>query len=204
MDKSFEIGKPTSDEGVSHYRDEILTIINDIEIKVRSVVPDELLHQETHEKKHIYARREREQYEEIRQDVCASFGVSYDDEHVYLHDSVEGTQRALRAFYVLIDSINKQAFYGEGRIDHNTLLIKLCDKLAAFDGVSTYESVTRAMDEEPLKYLIFKGFLSKKEFKELSDASRSVLETPIIDGNGHKISTPSTWFVTGHNIPEVK
>ncbi len=56
------------------------------------------------------------------------------------------------------------------------------------------------MDSGNKGYLIFKGFVSIKKFREISEGSRKVLETPIRDSDGEIIETAEDWFVTGHNI----
>jgi hypothetical protein len=201
--KSFEIAAAQKENG-EDYHAKLLHIINDINVKVRAVEPDARFHAEIHEKRRLDATKEIEEFQEIRQDVCDSFGVTNDDDHVYLYRGPGvGEQRAMRAFFVLIDSLSKESFYGEGRIDHITLFRNLASKLKKIDGKSDFETITQSMeDESSLRYLVFKGFLSTKEFQELSDSSRKILETPIIDEKGQKVETPSTWFVTGHNIPE--
>jgi hypothetical protein len=204
MEKSFLIEKPV-ERKESHYHEGILRIINDLEKRVRSIEPNALLHKELHEKRRIDARSEVKEFEEVRRDVCESFGVSYDEDHVLMHSNFGGAveQRALRAFFVLIDAITKEAVYGEGRIDHITLYRKLCDRLAEIEADPKVDFETVSQDETG-RYLIFKGFVSTKEFVELSESNRRVLETPIIDENNQKIETPKTWFVTGHNLPESK
>ena len=201
MTKSFSIENPP--EGAStKYHDELLRIINDIEKQVRSIEPDPALHNELHEQKYMDARAETVEFEPIRKDVCESFGVPDDGEHTYIHEGAGiGSQRALRAFFILIDTLSKESFYGEGRIDHNTLLEKLTEKLSRIDKDATSDSIMNTLDTDSLRYLVFKGFLSTKEFQELSESSRKILETPIVDKEGQKIVTPSTWFITGHNIP---
>ncbi len=201
--KKYELLQPSSSEVPSNYHDKLLHIINDVSIKVRSVELNKGFHDEVHEKKRIDATKEAVEFLEVRKDVCESFGVPLDDEHVYLYRGPgDGHQRALRAFFVLIDSLTKQAFYGEGRIDHITLFRGLADKLAKIDPESTFNKITGEMAKDSLRYLVFKGFVSTKEFQELSESNRKVIETPIIDETGAKVETPSTWFITGHNIPE--
>jgi hypothetical protein len=202
MSKEFSIEKPIQSES-SHYHEDILRIINDLEKQVRSVSPDRLMHDELHEKRTIDTQSEIMEFEDIRKDVCESFGIPYDEEHVYLYNKPGAIeQRALRAFFVLIDAVSKEAFYGEGRIDHITLYRKLCEKLAiADDPTITFETVSQD-ESKPQRFITFKGFVSTKEFAELSETNRRVLETPILDESGKKVETPKTWFVTGHNLPE--
>jgi len=199
MEKSFSIEKPAGSKE-SHYHEGILRIINDLEKRVRAIEPNAVLHKELHEKRRMDARAEVKEFEEVRKDVCESFGVPYDEEHVYLQSNFGiKEQRALRAFFVLIDAISKEAFYGEGRTDHIALYTKLCDRLAEIDPHVNFETVSQ---DETGRYITFKGFVSTKEFAELSESNRRVLETPIIDEKNQKIETPKTWFVTGHNLPE--
>jgi hypothetical protein len=200
MSKEFSIEQAPTTEN-THYHESILRIINDLEKRVRAIEPNAVLHKELHEKRRIDARAELKEFEEVRKDVCESFGVPFDEEHIYIYsksgDVVE--QRALRAFFVLIDALTKEAFYGEGRIDHISLYRKLCDRLSDVDPQADFETVSQ---DETGRYITFKGFISTKEFAELSDSNRRVLETPIIDEDNKVIETPKTWFVTGHNLPE--
>ncbi len=201
MSKEFSIEQQVHSEK-GHYHEDILKIINHIETQVRAIEPDALMHKELHTKRMIDARKESVEFEEVRKDVCESFGVPVDQEHIYLHsNSGANEQRALRAFFILIDTITKEAFYGEGRIDHITLYRKLCDRLSEIDPKADFDTISQD-DSDPQRYLVFKGFVSTKEFAELSEQNRRVLETPIIDEAGNKIETPKTWFVTGHNLPE--
>ncbi len=202
MPKEFSIEKPIQNEA-SHYHEAILSIINGLEKQVRAVEPDALLHKELHEQRLMDARAEVKEFTEVRGDVCESFGVPNDDEHIYIFNKPSATeQRAFRAFFVLIDAVTKESFYGEGRTNHIMLFTKLCEKLAAVEGSNvTYETVSEDTSV-PQRYLTFKGFVSTKEFADLSESNRKMLETPIFDENGTKIETPKTWFVTGHNLPE--
>jgi hypothetical protein len=202
MSKEFSIEQaPVSDN--THYHEGILKIINHLEKQVRSIEPNAVLHKELHEKRRIDARAEAKEFEEVRKDVCESFGVPFDEEHIYIYSKSGNVveQRALRAFFVLIDALNKEALYGEGRIDHNLLYVNLCDKLAEIEGDPKVDFETVSQDETG-RYITFKGFVSTKEFAELSESNRRVLETPIIDEDGKIIETPKTWFITGHNLPE--
>lgn len=188
-----------------NYKDRILSIVNDIEKRVRVINPDQLLSKELHEHRALDARKENVEFGAVRRDVCESFGVPNDSEHMYSYGSEgQGTveQRALRAFFVLIDTVRQENFYGEGRIDHNTLFRNLVGLAQKFDPTIDFESVVDRMDTDPPQYLVFKGFLSVKDFREISDSSRKVLETPLFDNEGKKIETAADWFLTGHNLPE--
>jgi len=78
----------------------------------------------------------------------------------------------------------------------------LRDKLSRFDHFATFDSVSED-ESDPPRYLIFKGFMSTDGFQtSLSESSRNILETPIIDENGNRINTPGNWFISGHNLPE--
>ena len=202
MTKTFSYETPVQQEG-SHYKEDILKIINHIEMQVRAVEPDALLHTELHKKRLVDSRLESREFEDVRKDVCASFGVKMDEDHVLVIESdVAKEQRAFRAFFVLVDALSKEAFYGEGRVFHAEIFQKICDRLLSkFAPGVDYEMVASDQSEPP-RFLTFKGFVSTKEFQELSDSNRIFLETPIMDENGNRVETPNNWFVTGHNLPE--
>jgi hypothetical protein len=204
MSKEFSIEQAPVNEN-THYHEGILKIINHLEKQVRSIEPNAVLHKELHEKRMVDARAEIKEFEDVRRDVCESFGVPFDEEHVYLYGKSSNIniveQRALRAFFVLIDALTKEALYGEGRIDHITLYRKLCDKLAEIEGDPKVDFETVSQDKAG-RYITFKGFVSTKEFAELSESNRKMLETPIVDEEGKIIETPKTWFITGHNLDE--
>lgn len=204
-EKTFSIEKQSKSE--KSYKAQILNIINNIEKRVKVVEPDQMLDRELHKKKYLDARRERVEFEPVRRDICESFGVPFDSEHMYFYnDDVEAgpkEQRALRAFFVLIDTVRKEGFFGEGRIDHNTLFRNIVDLAKKFDKDITFESTVENMDADPPAYLIFKGFMSTKEFREISENSRKVLETPIVNDDGEKVETAEDWFITGHNLTEL-
>ena len=199
--KEFEISQP-NEKAPTNYHEKLLHIINGINIQVRAIEPDTGFHNEVHQQKRLDATKEIAEFAEIRADVCESFGVPNDDEHTYIYRGPgDGEQRAFRAFFVLIDALNKKAFYGEGRIGHITLFQKLATMLQKTDPESSFENITGELAKDSMRYLVFKGFLSTKEFAELSESNRKVLETPILDENGEKIETPTSWFITGHSIP---
>jgi hypothetical protein len=202
MSKEFSIEQAPVNED-THYHEGILKIINALEKQVRSIKPDVVFNKELHEKRRIDARAETKEFEEVRKDVCESFGVPFDEEHIYIYSKSGAIveQRSLRAFFVLIDALTKEALYGEGRTDHNILYVNLCDRLAKIESDPKVDFETVSQDETG-RYLTFKGFVSTKEFAELSESNRRVLETPIVDEEGKRIETPKTWFVTGHNLPE--
>ncbi|TSC67151.1 MAG: hypothetical protein G01um101472_505 [Parcubacteria group bacterium Gr01-1014_72] len=205
-ERAFTIEKASAEKHPS-YKDSLLQIVNDIERRVRVINPDAVLQRETHIKKLIDARKEVAEYEEVRKDIAESFGVSLDADHTYIHAQGEAgaiEQRALRAFFILIDTFHEENFYSEGRIDHNALFRNLIPLLKKIDENIDFETIAEGMDTDPPRFLVFKGFLSTKAFREVSDAARKVLETPIFDSDGRKIDTAEEWFVTGHNVPEPK
>lgn len=202
-EKQFSIEETKKTEG-GEYRAKILNIINDIEKRVRVVEPDAVLHRELHEKRVVDSRREVEGFKETRQDVIDSFGITNDPDHIYFFNDDQPVgvqeQRALRAFFIMIDTVKKEGFYGEGRIDHNTLFRKLVELASKFQEGLSFESVVEKADTDPPQFLVFKGFLSKSDFREISESSRKILETPIFDESGKPIETAENWFITGHNL----
>lgn len=200
MEKSFHIEGPSSERG--NYHESLLRIVNEAEKRVRAVIGiDKVMHDELHEKKVIDSRQEEVEFTDVRKDICESFGIPFDDEHIYIYEGKIGNQRAMRAFYVLIDAVREISLYGEGRIGHVILLNKLAERLSRITGLSEKEISADIDDDTSEKYLIFKGFLSIDGFKDMSDTNRRVLETPIVDEFGQKVETPENWFVTGHNVP---
>ncbi|TSC66999.1 MAG: hypothetical protein CEO19_409 [Parcubacteria group bacterium Gr01-1014_73] len=202
-EKQFSIEEIKKTEG-REYRTKLLNIINDIEKRVRVVEPDAVLHRELHEKRVVDSRLEKEDFKETRQDVIDSFGIADDPDHIYFFNDNQPIgdkeQRALRAFFIMIDTVRKEGFYGEGRIDHNTLFRKLVELASKFQEGLSFESVVEKTDTDPPQFLVFKGFLSKSDFKEISESSRKILETPIFDQSGQPIETAENWFITGHNL----
>lgn len=208
MEKKFSLETPAQQTEHFGYKDRILSIINEVEERARVVNPDPRLNRELHERKVMDTRQEMREFEPVRKDICEAFGVHLDDEHVFIYDPHRGSvgpveQRALRSFYVLIDSIRKEGFYGEGRSIHHLLLNKLIEKAKDKDPRVTEEQVLAGINANPPSYIAFKGFLSTREFKEISDASRKVLETPLFDKEGKLVETAENWFVSGHNLEEM-
>lgn len=208
MDKQFSFETPAKKGEHLGYKNRILSVINEVERRVRVVMPDESLHRELHEKRALDTRHEVKEFEKIRRDVCETFGVPYNEDHVYIYDPHRGNvgpkeQRALRCFFVLIDTLKGEGFYGEGRTVHNVLLNKLTEKITERDSAITYEEILQGINKNPPSFIVFKGFLSTKEFREISDGSRQVLETPLFDERGAKIQTAEDWFVSGHNLEEM-
>lgn len=188
-----------------HYKDKLLKIVNEYEEYVRSLVPGVTMDQENHAQVVIDATQEREKFKEVRKDICESFGVTIDDEHMYVYEGNESAQegpaeqRAQRAFVVLIDAQKKEHFYGEGRIDHFTLYKELVSRALGkeMDDISAQMAFHEGKTK---RFLYFKGFLDPEEFKSLSEEARQPLKTPIYDKEGNQIETPSTWYLTGHNF----
>ena len=202
-EKSFFIEKP-SEENEQSYKQKLLSIINDAEENIRLIIPDQGFHSEIHKEKVLSNKNEIKEHEEIRKDICESFGVPFDSDHVYLFDKEMGEmikkQRVERAFIVLIDIITREAFYGEGRISHAVLLNGIIDLASKNDPTLEREKVLDGIESNPPHFLTFKGFLSNDNFSSFSEASKSMLETPIFDQNGEVIETPGEWFLTGHSL----
>lgn len=194
-----------------NYKGRILKIINDLEQQVRFVAKKDSrdLHQEVHRKYEMttsqWIEKENKELENVRKDICESFGVSYDQEHVYIPKPEKGTtipQRPYRAFVVLIDALRDQKFYGEDNDEHYNILHKLVT-LAENLGIET------AMDEilpddnsgqRTPNWLFFKGFLSNDGFQGMPERTRSILKTPIMDEEGNAVETPDNWFISGSTI----
>ena len=202
-EKQFSIEEPKKKEG-REYQTKLLNIINNIEKRVRVIEPDAALHRELHEKRIIDSRREVENFKEVRQDLFDSFDITNDLDHVYFFNDNQAVsdkeQRTLRAFFIMIDTVKKEGFYGEGRIDNNTLFRNLVELAAKFQKGLSFETIVEKTDTDPPQVLVFKGFLSTSDFTEISESSRKILETPIFDESGKPIETAENWFITGHNL----
>ncbi len=205
MDKHFEIGQQ-NEELQPHYRDQILKIINDRELAIRSVSPDMYLDAETHHEEVLANEEEWKNYEAVRKDVCESFGVKQDDQHIFIYDKVtpvstSSKQRSSRAFCVVIDALTDEKFYGEGRISHIIIFNELVKRINKGKEDAFAESVFYKSNAEPSRYIYFKGFIDTNNFSHLSPESARVLKTPIFDDKGEEIKTPTNWFITDHNLP---
>ncbi len=208
MEKKFSFEVPANKSERLGYKDRILSIINEVEERVRVINPDDALNRELHGKKTIDARREVQEFEPVRRDVCEAFGIPFDDDHISIYDPHRSTtgpveQRAFRCFCVLIDSIKKEGFYGEGRIMHHALLNALIEKAREQDPNVTEEKIIAGIGATVPTYIFFKGFLSATDFREVSDVNRRVMETPLFDKNGKPVETAENWFVSGHNLEEM-
>ena len=204
-EKLFSIENPSA-EREQNYKAKILSIINDVEARVRLIIPNQGMDREIHEKRLIDTRKEAAEHSEIRKDLLETFGVPNDSEHVFIFDdytdqSKAKVQRAQRAFIVFIDALTKEAFYGEGRIGHALLLNNLERMFQEVTGEEiTGDLLEEGMKTDPPRFLTFKGFLSTDKFKTLSESSLSMIKTPIFDAEGQVIETPDTWFLTGHSL----
>ena len=106
MEKKFIFEVPKRKLESFGYKNQILAIINEVEERVRVVIPDERLHKELHESKIMDTRAEVRQFESVRKDICETFGVPFDEEHISIYDPHRTEQklvkqRALRCFSVL-------------------------------------------------------------------------------------------------------
>jgi hypothetical protein len=205
-EKSFSI-EHQNEEKQPNYKEEILKIINDYEKSVRAVSPDVDLDREIHQEKVIGHEEEWKEFEEVRKDVCESFGVSDDERHVYIHDKenavdVTSDQRAFRAFCVVIDALTDEKFYGEGRTWHVDLFNTLAARMNNGEADIFAEKVFYGQIAGASRYLFFKGFIANDSFQDLSERASKIIRTPIYDGEGSEIKTPDNWFITGHNLPK--
>lgn len=77
----------------------------------------------------INSERELKELEPIRQDICQSFSITGDPAHLYLAPSGKGPefQRGFRAFYILINALTDEGFYGEARKEHQEILENLIE-----------------------------------------------------------------------------
>lgn len=202
--KTFRI-EAQNEERQPHYKDQILRIINDHETTVRAVSPSLELEAVTQVERDIFVEGEIESYAEVRKDVCESFGVSADKRHIYIHEQhhdipANSKKRTVRAFVVVIDVLMGENFYGEGRTWHIELFNELVKRINRGKVDFGGESVFYGEQKGPSRYLFFKGFIDKDDFKGLSADAGQVLRTPIFDTEGKEIETPSNWFLTAHNL----
>ncbi len=208
-EKTFSIESAETKEPPK-YKAQIISIVNDVEKKVRFIDPesDKTLFKAVHTEKNLDTRREAEECEQIRQDICESFGVNIDDEHVIIYDPHKGqfspkvNQRAFRCFYVLIDSHSGEAYYAEGRTIHNALLNKIVHRMTQKNRDLTEDSIFEKIDTDPPQIMVFKGFLSADKFSQLESDHRALQEQHLYDEQGQKVETAPDWFLSGHNLPE--
>lgn len=191
------------------YKAQIISIINDIEKKIRYVDPEHNkdFFEAVHHHKNMDARAEKIEYEPLRKDVCESFGVPNDEDHVIILDAHKGQlassvkQRAFRCFYVLIQSQTGDSYYAEGRTIHHVLLNKIISKIRSKDPSISEDDIFAKIDTEPPEIMVFKGFLSTDNFAELDGNYRVSQEQSLYNADGEKIETASGWFISGHNLP---
>lgn len=175
-------------------------------MSVRSVSPDKHLDEETHKQESSTGHKEWQEYESVRKDVCESFGVKQDDEHIFIYDKdieidPNAKQRAFRAFCVVIDALTDEKYYGDGRTWHIDIFNELVKRINKGKMDYSAESVFFKSHNEPSRYLFFKGFIDIDNFNKLSKESSRVLKTPIFNKEGEEIETPANWFLTDHNLP---
>lgn len=215
MDKQFSLESHETREEPK-YRLQLIAIINDLEKRVRYIDPekDPTLFKKVHERKIVDARGESRKFNQIREDICRSFGVPLDDEHVCILDMHRGLekqkpmeQRVLRCFDVLIDLKRKEAYYTEGRTIHVMLLNKIINMAQKLHPTITEEGVKKGIEgeeKEARKFLMFKGFMSLDGFQMLSEPHKEDDEQKIYDLEGNPIETAKGWFISGHNLPTEK
>lgn len=189
MVKKFEFAKTNTEEENKESRQvRILKIINGSIIEAKIPQVSQLLHKELHKQKSIDTRGESEKYEDAREDVCSSFGVPEDEQHIFIEKEKSGSQRAFRAFVVFIDrkKINQEtglqeSFYGEGRSAHAQLLSSIMKKMQDYgikdvnidawvndtERVSPEFTLADIPNDPEIKngprWLFFKGFLLENE-----------------------------------------
>ncbi|PIP86901.1 hypothetical protein COW81_03165 [Candidatus Campbellbacteria bacterium CG22_combo_CG10-13_8_21_14_all_36_13] len=186
-----------------------LEVLNGLRKKVLApdMHPQGLLHKAVHVEKLIDSRGELESLEAVRDDILYTFGVPNDKDHVFIAErdgnSDVGTkkQRAVRAFYVLVDLLSETgdgtAYYAEGRDMHAHLFNTIVERFnVGADIDELYELITA---DNP-RFLTFKGFLSGENFADLPDTARATLEEKLTDSNGEVIETPPDWFITGTSL----
>jgi len=211
MEKKFSVEVHKNAEEPK-YRLKLIAIINDIERRVRYINPEKnkILHDEVHAKKLVDARKEKTEFTPIREDICKSFGVPIDDEHIIIidaHRSIENQksieQRVLRCFYVMIDVVRKEAYYAEGRTIHAVLLNKTIEMAQRKYPEIAKDKVKKEIEEgEATEFLVFKGFMSTDKFSQLSEPNRIEQGREIYDLEGKLIKTAEGWFISGHNISQ--
>ncbi len=200
--KTFEMGK--QNEVIQpNYKERILKIINDYEVAVRAVSPNQYLDAETHHREVPTGQKEAKDYETVRKDVCESFGVGQDDRHIYIHEKEKKIdpsvkQRLARAFVIVIDALTDEKFYGEGNTNHIEIFNELVDRINGGQDIFAEKTF---FEHTPSRYLFFKGFIDNKDFDYLSPDAIKILKTPIFDEEGQEINTPTNWFISDCNLP---
>ncbi|MFA4937213.1 MAG: hypothetical protein WC575_02935 [Patescibacteria group bacterium] len=136
----------------------------------------------------IESGAEAQLWEDIRLDICQSFGVPFDTKHI-IRDYGNVRGRNVKAFYVLRNQKIREAWYADGYTDHANLSHELF-RLAELD-VNKIKEDSREFDET---YFITKGFLDTDRFKNYPEV-RKHLESAI-EFQAGKIETPENWFIS--------
>jgi len=162
--KKFEIFKTEAEikEGEKDYRNRILRIANGGIIEARIAEISKTLHNELHSKKNIDTKGEMEKYRNAREDVCLSFGVPEDGDHVSIEPERSGMQRSYRAFAVFVDRAKEnketglhEAFYSEGRTAHHQLLERIMELMKNY-GIEDVDMEAYSNDSE--KFLLISSW----------------------------------------------
>jgi len=205
--KKFEIFKTEAEikEGEKDYRNRILRIANGGIIEARIAEISKTLHNELHSKKNIDTKGEMEKYRNAREDVCLSFCVPEDGDHVSIEPERSGMQRSYRAFAVFVDRAKEnketglhEAFYSEGRTAHHQLLERIMELMKNY-GIEDVDMEAYSNDSEKIppdfimedlekdpnskngpRWLFFKGFLLENE-EELNNMPDSIREKIMSD-----------------------
>lgn len=210
MEKKFLLEHASNPE--KNYRTQILSVINDIERRIRVVKMegDSVLFNKLHEKKMVDARREGLEFEPVRGDICETFGVPIDSEHTFIFNAHRGgiessvSQRAIRCFCVVFDALKHEGYYGEGRTIHNFLLNKIVELIEKANNGISEDAVYEGMETEPPRFIFVKGFMSADNFKELPEKDREGQEHPLVDEEGKPIKTAEGWFISGNSMEDLK
>lgn len=213
MERTFSIKHELQNDGENNNERQhavrFLEVLNGLRKKVLApdMHPQGLLHKAVHVERLIDSSGELESLEGVRGDILNTFGVPNDREHVFIEerdgssDVGNKKQRAIRAFFVLVDLLSETgegtAYYAEGRIMHAYLLNTIVER---FDVGADIDELYDLITAENPRFLTFKGFLSGENFADLPDTIRATLEDKITDSNGEVIETPSDWFITGTSL----
>ncbi len=136
----------------------------------------------------VESDKEAQLWEDVRLDICQSFGVPFDNEHV-IRDSGSSRGRNVKAFYVLRNQKTREAWYADGYTDHANLSHELFRRAGL--QLKKIKEDSREFDET---FLITKGFLDADRFKRYPEVRKS-LESAIEFQEG-KIETPENWFIS--------
>lgn len=199
------------------YKKRILSIANgdDRAVHAPKIKPGGPLHNILENREHYGdSGEEVAEYEPLREEICAAFGVrKLDEDHVWIREVNEPEngnrdslkQRSFRVFCVLINTEADEQFYGEGRMAHKEIFDELA-KLAENQGLDIssfeelYDYIKSHPDEEDREWVFQKGFMSKDGFADLPERFREGFEQCIVDKNGNEVETPESWFVSGGSL----